>query len=99
MTNRRLLCRFASGRLKSLWWSGVVGLQVDPAAEHVVLDYGDGQPVNLLGAEVAPLAVVGIASVYGPEAMLTHPAFDPAMDENPATPDVDLGSVLRGGRA
>jgi hypothetical protein len=28
-TDKRLLCRFASGRLTSLWWSGVVGLDVD----------------------------------------------------------------------
>ncbi|MHB8188408.1 MAG: hypothetical protein ACYDDU_20530 [Dermatophilaceae bacterium] len=77
VTDVRLLCRMASGRLTSLWWSGVVGLHVDLAAEHIVLDFGDGQPVGLSGAQVASVAVVGIASVYGVEAMLTHPGLAP----------------------
>jgi hypothetical protein len=75
VTDGRLLCRLASGRLTSLWWNGAVGLQVDLVAEHLVLDYGDGQPVSLSGVRIAPIAVVGIATVYGIEAMLTHPAL------------------------
>ena len=75
VTDLRLLLRFATGRLASLWWRGAVGLHVDLAAEHLVLDYGDGQPINLSGAPVLSVAVVGIASVYGGEAMLTHPAL------------------------
>ena len=77
VTDLRLLLRFATGRLASLWWSGLVGLHVDLAAEHVVLDFGDGQPVDLSGSYVAPVAVVGIASVYGVETLLTHPALAP----------------------
>jgi hypothetical protein len=77
VTDLRLLCRFGSGSLISLWWSGLVGLHVDLAAEHLILDFGDGQPVNLSGPLVAPVAVVGIASVYGTEAMLTHPGLAP----------------------
>jgi hypothetical protein len=76
-TDLRLLCRFATGHLFSLWWGGVVGLDVDLAAEHVVLDFGDGQPVSLSGCSVPLVAVVGIASVYGIEAMLTHPGLTP----------------------
>jgi len=83
VTDRRLLCRFASGRLTSLWWSGIVGLHVDLAVGQIVLDYGDGQPVNLSGSSVAPVGVVGIASVYGMEAMLTHPALAPLRTEVP----------------
>ena len=75
VTDARLLCRFANGHLSSLWWRGIVGLNVDLAAEHIVLDFGDGQPVHLSGPLVAPVAVVGIASVYGTEAMLTHPGL------------------------
>ena len=75
VSDMRLLCRFATGRLSSLWWSGVVGMHIDLATEHIVLDYGDGQPVNLSGAPVPSVAVVGITSVYGAEAMLTHPAL------------------------
>jgi hypothetical protein len=77
VTDKRLLCRFAAGRLSSLWWSGVVGLNVDLAAEHIVLDYGDGQPVGLSGAQVRAVAIVGIAAIYGMEAMLTHPSLAP----------------------
>ena len=72
-TDQRLLCRMSSGRLTSLWWNGVVGLNVDLAAEHMCLDYGDGQPVSLSGSSVAAVAVVGIVSSYGIEAMLNHP--------------------------
>jgi len=91
VTDRRLLCRFATGHLALLWWSGIVGLNVDLAAEHIVLDFGDGQPVSLSGAQVAPLAVLGIASVYGVEAMLTHPGLvrlrtDPHLEEGKGLP-------------
>jgi hypothetical protein len=75
VTDLRLLCRFATGRLSSLWWSGVVGLNVDLAAEHIVLDYGDGQPVGLSGAQVAQVSVVAIASTYGAQALVGHPAL------------------------
>ena len=75
VTDLRLLARFESRRLTSLWWRGIVGLHVDLAAEHIVLDFGDAQPVCLSGPLVAPVAVVGIASVYGTEAILTHQAL------------------------
>jgi hypothetical protein len=75
VTDQRLLCRMSSGRLTSLWLNGVVGLGVDLAADHVVLDFGDGQPVSLSGPSVAAVAMVGIASAYGVEAMLTHHAL------------------------
>ena len=77
LTDLRLLCRFSTGRLTSLWWRGVVGLHVDLAAEHIVLDYGDGQPVGLSGQRLAPIAVVAIASVYGTQALVGHPALAP----------------------
>ena len=76
-TDQRLLCRFASGRLTSLWWNGVVGFHIDLVAEQMVLDFGDGQPISFSGSTVAPVAVVGIASVYGTDAMLTHRALAP----------------------
>jgi hypothetical protein len=84
VTDLRLLCRFASGRLISLWWNGIVGLQVDLAAEHVVLDYGDGEPVDLSGAQVAPVSVAAISSVYGAHALVAHPALDPLRTKSSA---------------
>ena len=83
VTDKRLLCRFATGRLSSLWWSGVVGLNVDLAAEHIVLDYGDGQPVGLSGTHVAPASVAAIASIYGVWALVGHPALAPLRGDGP----------------
>lgn len=77
VTDQRLLCRMGSGRLTSLWWNGVVGLHIDLAAEHIVLDFGDGQPVSLSGPPVGAVAVAAIASVHGIEALIRHPALAP----------------------
>jgi hypothetical protein len=74
VTDMRVLCGFATGRV-SLWWSGVVGIDVALAREHIVLDYGDGQPVALSGVKVASVSVIGVAAVYGVEAMLAHPGL------------------------
>jgi hypothetical protein len=76
VTDLRLLCRFPTGRV-SMWWSGVVGIDVDLAQEHIVLDYGDGQPVSLSGPWVAPVAVAGVAAIYSARALVSHPALAP----------------------
>jgi hypothetical protein len=95
VTDLRLLCRTASGRLTSLWWNGVMGLHIDLVAEYIVLDFGDGQPVCLAGFSVAPAAVVGIAFVYGREAMLTHPGLAPLRTRAPTAPDLGASSSHR----
>jgi hypothetical protein len=77
VTDLRLLCRFSAGHLASLWWTGIGGLSVDIAAEHIVLDFGDGQPVSLSGEWVGPISVAAISSVYGTKALVTHPALAP----------------------
>jgi hypothetical protein len=83
VTDLRLLCRFATWRMSSLWWNGIVGLNVDLAAEHIVLDYGDGQPVNLSGTHVAQISVAAIASIYGARALVGHPALAPLRGVGP----------------
>lgn len=83
VTDLRLLCRFATGRLASLWWNGVVGLRVDLASEHIVLDYGDGQPVGLSGTQVARVSVAAIASIYGAQALVGHPALASLRGDGP----------------
>ena len=83
VTDIRLLSRFESRRLTSLWWSGIVGLHVDLVAEHIVLDFGDAQPVGLSGAQVALASVAAIASIYGVQALLSHPALAPLRDCRP----------------
>lgn len=95
VTDLRLLCRFVSGRLTSLWWSGVVGLNVDLAAEHIVLDFGDGQPVCLSGAQVAQVSVMAVASTYGAQAMVGHPALAPLRTRgfSTAKPNLDEAST------
>lgn len=75
VTDQRLLCRFATGHLSSLWWSGIVGLNVDLVTEHIVLDFGDGQPVSISGAQAAVVAVAAITSIYGAHALIDHPAL------------------------
>lgn len=90
VTDGRLLFRFATGHLASLWWNGIVGLNVDLAAEHIVLDFGDGQPVNLSGSSVALVAVAAIASIYGTQALVGHPALAPLRHH---VPEPGLGEV------
>jgi hypothetical protein len=75
VTDLRLLCRFPTGRVFSLWWSSVVAMEVDLVHEHIVMDYGDGEPVSLSGPWVAPVAVAGVAAIYGTQALVGHPAL------------------------
>ncbi|MHB8188404.1 MAG: hypothetical protein ACYDDU_20510 [Dermatophilaceae bacterium] len=89
VTDLRLLCRFSSGRLVSLWWSGVVGLHVELTAEYLVLDYGDGQPVSLSGSRVAVSAVVVITRIYSVAALLAHPALAPLRNNGPERSQTD----------
>lgn len=86
VTDLRLLFRFESRRLTSLWWSGIVGLHVDLAAEHIVLDFGDGQPVGPSGVQVAQLSVAAIASIYGAHALVGHPALAPRRARSSISP-------------
>lgn len=77
VTDQRLLVRLGSGELASLWWGSLVGFEADLVADHVVLDFGDGQPRLLSGPSAAVMAVAGVAALYGPEALATHPALSP----------------------
>jgi hypothetical protein len=75
VTDRRLLCRFATGGISLLWWNGVVAMDIDLTMEHFVIDYGDGQPIGLSGPWVVPAAVAGVAAIYGAQALVDHPAL------------------------
>ena len=90
VSDMRLLCRFATGGISLLWWNGVVAIDVDLTMEQVVIDYGDGQPVSLSGPWVAPVAVAGVAAVYGAQALVDHPALTllrrPGSVERPGPP-------------
>jgi len=77
VTDQRLLVRLGTGELASLWWGSLVGFEADLVADHVVLDFGDGFPRLLSGPSAAVMAVAGVAALYGPEALTTHPALAP----------------------
>jgi hypothetical protein len=77
VTDRRLLLRLPNAELASLWWWGVVGLDIDLPNGRVVLDYGDGRPRALSGPAVPAVAVMAVASLYGFEALATHPGIAP----------------------
>jgi hypothetical protein len=77
ITDRRLLVRLDTGELVSLWWGSLVGFEADLEKGHVVLDFGDGRPRLLSGPAVALVAVAGVGRLYGPEALIAHPALAP----------------------
>ena len=80
VTDRRVLLKQPDGALASLWWSSLVGLEIDLEHERVVLDYGDGRPRHLSGLGAARVAVMAVARVYGLDALLTHPGLAPVRD-------------------
>jgi hypothetical protein len=77
VTDQRLLVRLGSGELASLWWGSLVGFEADLVGDRVVLDFGDGRPRLLLGPSAAVMAVAGVAALYGPGALATHPGLAP----------------------
>jgi len=85
VTEQRLLVRLGSGELASLWWGALVGFEADLGGDHVVLDFGDGHPRLLSGPSAAVMAVAGVASLYGPDALTTHPALSPLRQDRYVT--------------
>lgn len=75
VTDQRLLVRCEDGRLLSLSWAHVTGLQPVLGRQQIFLNYGDEPPIAFLGAETAALAVAAVASVFGVASLVTHPAL------------------------
>ena len=73
--DRRLLVRFPTGELVSLWWGSLVGFDAHLGDAYVVLDFGDGRPRLVAGADVSTVAVAGIAHLYGVQALTRHEAL------------------------
>jgi hypothetical protein len=84
VTDRRLLVRFPTGELVSLWWGSLVGFDAHLKDAYVVLDFGDGRPRLVAGPDVSTVAVAGVAHLYGVEALTRHDALacirQPAME-------------------
>jgi hypothetical protein len=76
ITDQRLIVRLPHGAAISLWWRGIVALDVDLAAGRVVLDYGDNEPRALGGPAVSDIAVAAVGRVYGVTGMLRHPGLN-----------------------
>jgi hypothetical protein len=76
ITDQRLIVRLPRGATFSLWWRGIVALDVDVDAGRVVLDYSDNEPRALGGPAVSDIAVAAVAGVYGVAGMLRHPGLD-----------------------
>ena len=77
ITDERLLCRCDDGRLLSLPWAEVTGLQIVLDQQRLVINYGGEPPIAFMGVETAVLAVAAVAGVYGLPSLLTHPALSP----------------------
>ncbi|GAB3881429.1 hypothetical protein [Terrabacter terrigena] len=84
VTDRRMLLTLPHGEMASLWWGGLVGLDVDLVNHRVTLDYGDARPRVLLGPGVESVAVMAVAQVYGLDALATHPGLSPLRHPLPA---------------
>ena len=80
VTDHRVILRRSSGELVSLWWSSVVGIEVDLAHERLVLDFADGHPCGLFGPQVALPSVMAIARLYGAEGLIRHPSLESLRD-------------------
>jgi hypothetical protein len=77
VTDQRLLCKCDDGRLLSLFWAEVSGLQIVLEQQRLALNYGDHAPIAFIGIQTAVLAVAAVAGVYGAPSLLTHPALSP----------------------
>lgn len=77
VTDQRLLCRCNDGRLLSLPWAEVTGLQVALEQQRILVNYGDEPPIAFTGGGSAAVAVAAIVGVYGLPSLLTHPALSP----------------------
>jgi hypothetical protein len=80
ITDERLLCRCDDGRLLSLPWADVTGLQIGLDQQCIVINYGGEPPIAFRGAETVVLAVAAVAGTYGLQSLLTHPGLSPLRD-------------------
>jgi catechol 2,3-dioxygenase-like lactoylglutathione lyase family enzyme len=77
LTSEQVAFRDPDGILTQIYWSGLLGVSVDLGADQLKLDYSDGRAGLFSGPTVAQLAVVAIARIYGPAALLEHPSIAP----------------------
>ncbi len=93
ITSLRLVGRTdPDGELISIWWSGLVGAQVDLASDAVHLDGSNGWRGVITGPGVAPITVAAVAACHGVRALPVHPGLarlrrPAAQTDTPPTPE------------
>ncbi len=76
ITSQRLVGRLrGSGELISVWWSGLVGVDVDLRHDRLTLNGVNDWIGKLSGPEISPIAVAAVGTCYGPEALALHSAL------------------------
>ena len=80
LTDRRLLVTTSRRETQSLWWGSLVAFHVDLARGACALDYGDGHARLLSGPDASSVAVLGVAVLYGVQALALHSAIAPLRD-------------------
>jgi hypothetical protein len=76
VTSHRIISRQPDTTIAQVQWATVTGCRADLIREFVQFDAGDWQGA-VAGPGVAVIAVAALASVYGPQALIDHPALAP----------------------
>lgn len=85
ITSQRVVGRLPAGSdLISVWWSGLVGVDIDLESDRIVFNGVNGWTGVLTGPAVAPIAVTAVAMCHGLEALLLHPALQALGHRAPA---------------
>ncbi|PPG33076.1 hypothetical protein [Pseudoclavibacter sp. RFBB5] len=72
VSNQRLVC-FAGGRWLSFWYSGVVASYPSMRERTLTLQFGDAEPLMLVGDHVPLAIVMATYSMHGRRGLLGHP--------------------------
>lgn len=77
MTSSRVVGRLADQRLAYCRWGELDGVRVDltPGREAVAVDVKGKSTLIWSGPAVAPLALAAVFHLYGPVALIEHPAL------------------------
>jgi len=83
ITDQRLLCCCNGGQLLSMYWMDVAGVQIVLDRQSLLISCCNQPPVTFAGAGTAVIGVAAVSMLYGPGALLTHPALSPLRCQSP----------------
>lgn len=104
ITSQRIVGRLpASNEMFSVWWSGLAGVDIDLESDRIVFNAVNGWTGMVTGPAVTPIAVAAVATCYGLEALLIHPALQCTrrsdLRQSPLSPKAEAvgtgGSIVR----